>query len=414
MSVRLALVTGEKIHLDSGVPVRHRPFECSGRATGPEGLIPMNARPSRLLLVSVIVFASLIGACSPAIVVSPTQQAIPRVGLMHVGTDHNPPSLATLVAGLGDLGWFDGPASQVMQQLIGDGTKVEGRMKQVRGQCDGQRIQLIWRNLDPDQPTQVVEQAQEFVRERVDLIVAFEDKSIRAAQDATAAPGNRIPVVFLHPSDPVRDGLVESLAHPGGNLTGVWGARDPVAKQLEIYRQIMSGPPLLRLLTLVDPTDTATTRDLLTEAHDAAGKLGIELDERQATNNASLEAAFQSLKPGAVDGLFILSPSLRLNFSTKILGLAAAANLPVQAHRKEWVDPQQIDHGALFSLGVDVGPVGTAGARFVDSILKGVKPADLPAQEVPRVEFALSLRRAAELGITVPEDVQTQADLVYR
>jgi len=374
----------------------------------------MKARPSRLALVSIIALASLIGACSPAIGANATPQAIPRVGLMHVGTDHNPPSLATLVAGLGDLGWFDGPASQVMQQLIGDGTKVEGRMKQVLGQYDGQRIQLIWRNLDPDKPTQVEEQAREFVRERVDLIVAFEDKSIRAAQDATAAPGNRIPVVFLHPSDPVRDGLVESLAHPGGNLTGVWGARDPVAKQLEIYRQIMSAPPLLRLLTLVDPTDTATTRDLLTEARDAAGKLGIELDERLATNNASLEAAFQSFKPGAVDGVFILSPSLRLNFSTKILGLAAAANLPVQAHRKEWVDPQQIDHGALFSLGVDVGPVGTAGARFVDSILKGVKPADLPAQEVPRVEFALSLRRAAELGITVPEDVQTQADLVYR
>jgi len=199
---------------------------------------------------------------------------------MHVGTDHNPPSLATLVAGLGDLGWFDGSATQVMQQLIGDGTMVQGRMKQVQGQYDGPRIQLIWRNLDPDQPDQVAEQAREFVRERVDLIVAFEDKSIRAAQDATADPGNGIPVVFLHPSDPVRDGLVQSLSHPGGNLTGVWGARDPVAKQLEIYRQIMPGPQPLRLLTLVDPTDTATP-PLLVEAREAAGKLGIELDERR-------------------------------------------------------------------------------------------------------------------------------------
>jgi putative ABC transport system substrate-binding protein len=373
----------------------------------------MNAGPSRLLFASIILFASMIGACAPA-VASPTQQAIPRVGLMHVGTDHNPPSLATLVAGLGDLGWFDGPASQVMQELIGDGTKVQGRMKQVQGQYDGQRIQLIWRNLDPNQPTQVVEQAREFVRERVALIVAFEDKSIRAAQDATADPGNRIPVVFLHPSDPVRDGLVQSLAHPGGNLTGVWGARDPVAKQLEIYRQIMPDQKPLRLLTLVDPTDTATTRNLRTEAQDAASKLGIELHEREAADDAGLEAVFKSLKPGAVDGVFILSPSLRLNFSSTILGLAAAANLPVQAHRKEWVDPQMTAHGALFSLGVDVGPVGTAGARFVDSILKGAKPVDLPAQEVPRVEFALSLKRAAELGMTVPPDVRTQADLVYR
>ena len=370
----------------------------------------MKTWASAMALLGVILFASVVGACSYPN--SPTARPVPRVGLMHVGTDHNPPSLATLVAELGDLGWFDGPASQVMQQLIGDGTMVQGRMKQVQGQYDGQRIQLIWRNLDPAQPDQVAEQARAFVRERVDLIVAFEDKSIRAAQDATADPGNRIPVVFLHPSDPVRDGLVGSLSHPGGNLTGVWGARDPVAKQLEIYRQIMPGPQPLRLLTLKDPTDSATN-PLLTEARIAAGKLGIELDEVEASNDAGLEAAFQSLRPGAVDGVFILSPSLRLNYSKKILALGAAAHLPVQAHRREWVDPQQIDQGALFSLGVNVGPVGAAGARFVDSILKGAQPADLPAQEVPRVEFAISLRRARELGIVVPDDVVAHADLVY-
>ncbi len=368
----------------------------------------MKAWPSGLALLGVILCASLVGACADPNV--PTPPHVPRVGLMHVGTDHNPPSLATLVTGLGDLGWFDGPGSQVMQQLIGDGTMVQGQMKQLQGEFDGPRIDLIWRNLQPDQ---VEQQAREFVRERVDVIVAFEDKSIRAAQDATAEPGNRIPVVFLHPSDPVRDGLVASLSHPGGNLTGVWGARDPVAKQLEIYRQILPGPQPLRLLTLVDPTDAATP-PLLPEARDAASKLGIELDERQASDDAGLEAAFHSLAPGEVDGAFILSPSLRLNFSKKILGLAAEAKLPVQAHRKEWVDPQQIDQGALFSLGVDVGPVGAAGARFVDQILKGAAPADLPAQEVPRVEFAISLKRAAELGISVPDEVVMQADVVYR
>jgi putative ABC transport system substrate-binding protein len=289
-------------------------------------------------------------------------------------------------------------------------------MRQVQGEYDGQRIQLIWRNLDNKDEAE--QQAKEFVREHVDLIVAFEDKSIAAAQDATADPGNRIPVVFLHPSDPVRDGLVDSLSHPGGNLTGAFGARDPVAKQLEIYREIYReirpAPQPLRLLTLVDPTDNPATPPLLVEARDAAGKLGIELDEHEAADDAGLEAAFDSLTPGAVDGVFVLSPSLRLNFSKKILGLAAAANLPVQAHRKEWVDPQKNDKGALFSYGVDIAPVGTAAARFVDSILKGAKPADLPAQEVPKVEFALSLKRAAELGIEVPDDVVSQALPVYR
>jgi len=363
----------------------------------------MKAGPSRLLLVSVIAFASLLAACSPGIGASPTAQPIPRVGLMHVGTDHNPPSLATLVAGLGDLGWFDGSASQVTQQLAGDGTIVQGRMKQLQGQYEGPRIELIWRNLEPGEAD---DQAAAFVAEHVDVIVAFEDKSIAAAQAATAKMEHPIPVVFLHPSDPVRDGLVESLSHPGGNLTGVFGARDPVVRQLELYKQIM--PRLRRLLTLVDPTDKAT-QVLLTEAEDAAQRLGLELNIREASTAADLERTFHSLSPGEVDGVFLLSPRLRLNFSKQTIELAAEANLPVQAHRKEWVE-----QGALFSLGVDVGPVGDAGARFVDSILRGTPPADLPVEEVPKIQFAINLARARELGIVVPEDVITRADVVYR
>jgi putative ABC transport system substrate-binding protein len=362
----------------------------------------VKTKPSRLALVSIILCAGLVGACTSPNV--PTAKPIPRVGLMHVGTDHNPPSLATLVAGLAELGWFDDPAPQVMQQLIGDGTLVQGRMKQLQGQYSGQRVQLIWRNLDPVPGQVVVDQAQEFVRDPVDVIVAFEDKSIRAAQDATASPENRIPVVFLHPSDPVRDGLVASLAHPGGNLTGVFGARDPVVHQLELYQQIIPG--LRRLLTLVDPTDAATA-PLLSKAGDAAKQLGIELDIRDASTAADLENVFQSLAPREVDAAFLLSPSLRLNFSKLTIQLATGVKLPVQAHRKEWVQ-----QGALFSLGVDVGPVGTAGARFVDGILKGTPPADLPVEEVPKVEFAINLTRAAELGLQVPQDVIAQADVV--
>lgn len=323
---------------------------------------------------------------------------------MHVGTDHNPPSLGTLVSRLSELGWFDGSPGAVMRELVGDGTtKVQGKMAQLQGEFDGPRIDLIWRNLEGSQADQ---QAKDFVSQHVDVIVAFEDKSIRAAQDATAQPGNRIPVVFLHPSDPVRDGLVKSLSHPGGNLTGVFGARDPVAKQLELYKEIMPG--VRRLLTLVDPTDAATP-PLLTQASDAAQQLGITLVMKNASDQADLQQAFQSLTPGEVDGAFLLSPSLRLNFSQAAIDLATVAKLPIQAHRKEWVK-----YGALFSLGVDVGPVGAAGARFVDAILKGTPPADLPVEEVPRVEFALNLKRAGELGIEVAQDVLDQVDVVYR
>ncbi|HEY2916861.1 MAG TPA: ABC transporter substrate-binding protein [Candidatus Limnocylindrales bacterium] len=379
----------------------------------------MNAGPSRVLLVGILTVASLLAGCAPITGAGPTQPAIPVVALMHAGTDHNPPSLQTLVEGLGELGWFDGPIGPVMEQLIGDGTAVNGLMKQLQGQYRGPRIELIWRNLDPNQQAQIDEQAREFVRERVSLIVAFEDKSIRAAQDATADPANRIPVVFLHPSDPVRDHLVATLANPGGNLTGVWGARDPIARQLNYYRQILPALKPLRLLALIDPSDDATTDTLLGEARDAAKQLGITLDERNASTDVELDAAFASVEPGQVDGAFIVSPRLRLYFSSKILALAAAAHLPVQAHRKEWVDPKLIDPSlvgreALFSLGVAVGPVGTAGSRFVDNILKGADPATLPPQEVPKIEFTINLKRAAELGIEVPPHVITFAAYVYR
>ena len=253
---------------------------------------------------------------------------------------------------------------------------------------------------------QAKDQAAAYVAEHVDVIVAFEDASIAAAQAATARMEHPIPVVFLHPSDPVRDGLVASLSHPGGNLTGVFGARDPVVRQLELYQQIVPG--LRRLLTLVDPTDKAT-QVLLTEAEDAARRLGLELDIAFASTAADLERAFHSLTPGEVDGVFLLSPSLRLTFSKLTIKLATEAGLPVQSHRKEWVE-----QGALFSLGVDVGPVGYAGARYVDSILRGTPPADLPVEEVPRIEFAINLARAGELGIEVPDDVITRADVVYR
>jgi len=349
----------------------------------------MRAGPSALALVGVVVFATLIGACSDR--TTPTSPPIPRVGLMHVGTDHVPPSLKTLVGRLAELGWLDGSQDELTARLTQE------------GHIQSPSIELIWRNLEP---VAAKAQAEAFVRDDMDVIVAFEDKSIGAAQAATAQAGERIPVVFLHPSDPVAQGLVESLSHPGGNLTGVFGARDPVVKQLELYQQIVPG--LKKLLTLIDPTDAATA-PLLAQARDAAGQLGLELDIREASEAADIERAFHSLAPGEVKGVFLLSPSLRLNFSKRTIELAAEANLPVQAHRKEWVE-----QGALFSLGVDVGPVGAAGARFVDAILKGKRPADLPIEEVPKIEFAISLKRAAELGIVVPQDVIDGADKVYR
>ena len=140
----------------------------------------MQARLSRLALVCVILFASLLGACAPGIGVSPTPQPIPRVALMHVGTDHVPPSLGTLVGRLADLGWIDGSHDELVSHLVKD------------GHVGGPRIELIWRNLEKEQAK---DQAAAYVAEHVDVIVAFEDASIAAAQAATARMEHPIPVV---------------------------------------------------------------------------------------------------------------------------------------------------------------------------------------------------------------------------
>ena len=362
----------------------------------------LSGRARLLALGGAILVASLLSACGGGD--GPAEQSIRRVGLMHVGTDHVPPSLGALITELEDQFGWDLPKRQV-----------ERCLDEKRKSCDlrGPKIELLWRNLEPDQAQ---EQAQEFVRERVDVIVAFEDQSIRAAQKATTQPqdvfmrSNRspIPVVFLHPSDPVRDGLVKSLARPGGNLTGVFGPRDVVGKQLELYELLV--PRLHRVLTLVDPNDPTTGR-LLQQYRAAAVELPrpIRLDVRKASTAQDLERIFGSLRPGEVDGAFLLSPLLRLDFTALTIRLANRARVPVQAHRKDWVES-----GALFSYGPDLAPIGRAGARYVDSILNGTPPAKLAVEEVPTDDFAINLETAARLGIKVPEDMIVRADEVYR
>jgi putative tryptophan/tyrosine transport system substrate-binding protein len=352
----------------------------------------------KITLGGVLVLVAILSASGCSGNRNASAGSVQRVGLMHVGTDHVPGSLLSLATELDERFGWKLPLGQV-----------ERCAKEIRKSCDfkSANLDLLWRNLNPDEAEA---QAQEFVRERVDVIVAFEDQSIRAAQDATARQENenRIPIVFLHPSDPVRDGLVKSLAHPGGNLTGVFGPRDVVAKQLELYQLLV--PQLHRVLTLVNPDDPATGRNLA--QYDLAARelpRPLALEIRKASTARGLVRIFHSLRPGEVDGAFLLSPTLRLNYSALTIRLARRAEIPVQAHRKDWVE-----QGALFSYGADLGPIGRAGARYVDALLRGTTPGKLPVQEVPTVEFAINLETASRLGIKVPQDMIIRADEVYR
>jgi putative ABC transport system substrate-binding protein len=319
--------------------------------------------------------------------------AVPSVGLMHVGLDHVPGSFPGLVTQLEEEFGWDLPELELE-------TCVEEKRK--RCVLRGEKLDVIWRNLDG---SEAETQADVFVGQGVDVIVAFEDASIDAAQQATIQ--SQTPIVFLHPSDPVRDGLVTTLDRPDRNLTGVYGARDEVDKQLELYQLLV--PELRRVLTLVDPTDSRTER-LLPGYEAAAAALPTPLTPviREATTEADLRRIFRTLRPGEVDGVFLLSPSLRLNHTALTIELASRSRLPVQAHRKEWVE-----QGALFSYGIDLPLIGRTAARYVDGILRGKAPGELPVQEVARIEFALNRETAAELGLTVPHDLIIRADERY-
>ena len=358
----------------------------------------MSRRPFRsharspLAVAAAVLVAALAAGCA-GLGDDEGSQAVPSVGLMHVGLDHIPGSFPGLVTQLEEEFGWDLPEAE-LERCVDE--------KRTRCVLAGEKLEVIWTNLDG---AEAEAQAEMFVGQGADVIVAFEDASIDASQKATIQ--SQTPIVFLHPSDPVRDGLVSTLDRPDRNLTGVYGARDEVDKQLELYQLLV--PELRRVLTLVDPTDSRTER-LLPGYEAAAAGLRTPLTPviREATTEADLRRIFRTLRPGEVDGVFLLSPSLRLNHTLLTIELANRARLPVQAHRKEWVE-----EGALFSYGIDLPLIGRTSARYVDSILRGTPPADLPVQEVPKIEFALNLETAARLGLKVPREQIIRAHFRY-
>ena len=294
-----------------------------------------------------------------------------RIGLFHVGIDHVPPSLEPLLATLKALGYEE-----------------------------GKNLRLDWRNL-PDEPAANAT-ALEFVRDRVDLIVAFEDEAARAAKVATA----KIPIVFVHVTDPVAEGFVKSFSQPGGNLTGPSAVLELPAKQMELFKELV--PRLRRVFVLSHPDDPVSRR-WLGEVRRAAATLKLSLVEREVTDVASIERAFGSINRGAVDGVFIASWTLLTQFQGLILRLCQEKSLPLASHRKE-----RVAQGALFSYGISYAAVGPVAARYVDKILRGTKPADLPVEEMSQFELVINLKTAKALGLTIPPSVLLQADEVIQ
>jgi putative ABC transport system substrate-binding protein len=291
-----------------------------------------------------------------------------HVGLCHVGLDHVPPSVPALHQALNEMGYEDGKTLFFDWQNQADEGTAEATMK-------------------------------EWVAADVDLIVTFEDQCVRAARAATS----EIPIVFVHAYDPVTSGYVESLAKPGGNLTGPVSNLALMQKRLELLKEI--DPQLRRVLVLFDSTDPFV--QTLERARQAAPQLGLELVERDAQTAADLERIFAELQPGEADAVIVASLDLMTNQSHSIIEHAEEAGLPLAGLRRNWAE-----WGALFAYGSDFPEAGRVTARYVDQILKGAKPADLPVEQLSRLVLTLNLKRAQELGITILPSIRLRADEV--
>ena len=244
--------------------------------------------------------------------------------------------------------------------------------------------------------------AAELVRLKVDAIVAFGTPAARAALSVTST----IPVVFLA-GDPVATGLAESLAHPGGNATGISSlSTELMPKRLELLRQVA---PSIRRIVLLGNPNSPLQAGVLREAKKAGEALRMHIVSVDARNVAELDAALRGLQHRASDGFMVSSDVLFLGNKAKIATAVARAGLPGIF---PWRDYHE--EGVLMSYGANGEEMGRQAATYVDKILRGAKPADLPIVQSSKYDLVIDMRVARALGLKVPQELLLRADEVIR
>jgi putative ABC transport system substrate-binding protein len=274
-----------------------------------------------------------------------------------------------------------------------------------RGHIEGQNIAIEYRYAEGKRD-RAAELAAELVRLKVDIIVAAGgDIPIRAAKNATKT----IPVVMVGPGpDPVEAGYVESLARPGGNVTGVTNLTGELGgKRLELFKEAV--PKLVRVAVLYEPAAPAGVIEVKEILPVAARRLGLTVRSWEVRAAAGFEKVFAALNKERPDGLYVTSgPSMRDN-QKRIVGFALKSRLPSTFYTREFVDA-----GGLMSYGADLVDSYRRVAYYVDRILKGAKPADLPVEQPTKFELVINLKTAKQIGVTIPQSVLYRADKVIR
>jgi putative ABC transport system substrate-binding protein len=257
-------------------------------------------------------------------------------------------------------------------------------------------IEVRWADGRSDRYAEI---AAEFVRLKVDVIVTS-GGSLVAAKQATSA----IPIVFALASDPIGDGLVASLARPGGNVTGLSvQAPDLAGKRLELLREVVPG--LRRLAILANAGYPAAVVEM-DEAQTTARRLGLEVATHAIRRAEDIAPAFEALK-GHADALYVCTDPLVGTNRIRINTLALGARLPTIHNFRDAVEA-----GGLMSYGPNIPDLFRRAGDFVDKILRGTKPADIPVEQPTKFDLVVNLITAKALGLTIPETVLVRADEV--
>jgi len=329
----------------------------------------------------VITRRTFIGTLAGGIVVVPlaveAQQAakIARVGILGANPAASP-RLEAFLQGLRDLGYVEG------RNVVIEYRNHEGKVD---------RLPAL---------------AAELVALKVDVIVASNTGAALAAKRVTRT----LPIVFAAAADPVTSGLVASIARPGGNVTGLSAlAPELVGKGLELLTQAVPGVSRVAVLWQPGALDERTDKDMLKAAEVAARALGVRLQFVEARDPAHFDRAFSDMTRARAGALIVMTSVMFINERRRLVDLATKNRLPAIYPQRDFVDA-----GGLMSYGPNGPDLFRRAATYVDKILKGAKPADLPVEEPTKFELVINLKTAKALGLTIPPPLQGRADEVIQ
>jgi putative ABC transport system substrate-binding protein len=320
--------------------------------------------------LSVIAFV-LVAPVALARAQQPTK--IPRIGYLGGATGSNQARIEALRQGLRELGYVE-----------------------------GKNIIIEWRYAEGN-PDREHANAVELVRLKVDVIVTVGSNATRAAKEATAT----IPIVMTQDPDPIGNGFVASLARPGGNITGLSNVnRELSGKRLEILKEVVS--KLSRVAVFGTSTFPGAAQNLK-ETELAAGAFRVQLQYLDVLEPKDIETAFREASKGRAEAVLVLGGSVLNSQRVRVVEFAAKSRLPAIYGIRE-----SVEAGGLMSYGPSANDLTRRAATYVDKILKGAKPADLPVEQPTKFDFIVNLKTAKQLGLTLPPNVLARANRVIK